>query len=343
MNWAASIDQLWRTPGLSVWIVLIAAAFLGILVLVALLRERSLANTVLAVIAVAAIVANAIMTLRSDSGAAAIERAPAAASDASSLSHPALACLEEMAGETVLAACEKVVFGSADSVAAAVSHTVSRLNRLNAAGDLNASGKAAELTALRHSLERDRYGLVAYVLTSRDGCQPGECAAFAVLPDHKQIAANMEERLYDTLVQRYAGAWGSGQGGAAATGALTPTAALTSSVPTGKPTNADFPTSNSIPPVSIMTAEPPAPSKPAAAPVAAAPAAAAPAPKPAAQPARNHAAAAAPAAARSQPSAPAQAQAAVRSVPPKNPSAPPKQQPKPAAPVQLAPAAAGAE
>lgn len=354
MNWAASIDQVWRSPGLPVWIVLVAAGFLGVLVLVALLRERSLANTVLAVIAVAAIVANAIMTLRGESGAVSNERAPAAV-EASSLAHPALACLDDLAGDTVLVACEKVLFGSADAVAAAVSHTASRLNRLTAAGDPNAFGKAAELTTLRRSIERDRYGLVAYVLSSRDGCQPAECAAYAALTDHKLIAANMEERHYETLVQRYAGAWGSGQGGAAATGALLPSAALTTSVPSGKPTNADFPTSNSIPPVSIMSAEPPAPSKPAAPPVAAAPAVAAPvaaAPKPAA-PARSQAAApatqspaGAPAAARGQPANPAQTQA-VRSTPPaKNPPAPPKQQPKPerqpAAPVQLAPAAAGA-
>lgn len=338
MTWAASIEQLWRSPNLPLWIVLVTAGILGVLVLVALLRERSFANTVLAVIAVAAIAANAIMTLRSDSGAASVERTPAGRDNTSSLPHPSLACLETAAGETVLAACEKVLFGSADSVAAAVSHTASQLNRLSAIGDVKTADKALtpEVVALRRAIERDRYGLVAYVLASRDGCQPTECAAFANLTDHTQITTNMEERLYEANVQRYAAGWGSGPSAASPSSGLTPGAGLPASVPSGKPTNADFPTSASIPPVSIMSTEPPpAPPKTAAAPVATAPAAApaAPAAKATSAPPRNHAAS----------SAPSQAQAAARSTSaPKNPPAPPKPQ-KPAAPVQLTPAPASAE
>ena len=56
-------------------------------------------------------------------------------------------------------------------------------------------------------MERDRYGLIAYVLSARDRCQPGECAAYRSLTDHNQVAANMDERIYEGLIQRYSPAW----------------------------------------------------------------------------------------------------------------------------------------
>ena len=45
---------------------------------------------------------------------------------------PALSCIDDLAGETVLAACEKALFGSAESAAAAVSYAASRITRLTA-------------------------------------------------------------------------------------------------------------------------------------------------------------------------------------------------------------------
>jgi hypothetical protein len=203
-----------------------------------------------------------------------------------------------------------------------------------AAGDVATANQAMtpELDRLRRSIERDRYGLVAYVLATRDRCQPGECAAYQSLTDHNLIAANMDEKLYEAQIQRYSTAWNAVPAAAAA---APPFAALAPSLPTGKPTNADFPTSASIPPVNIMTPEPP---------VGAAPASAAkPAQAPAAKPAP--AAAAKPAPAPPKPPAAANAQAATRAVPPPSankPPTPPKPKP-PAAPVQLAPAPANAE
>lgn len=215
---------------------------------------------------------------------------------------PALACVDDIAGDTVLAACEKVLFGSADSVAAAVSYTGAMIDRLTAAGDVATANKkiSASVTALRRAVERDRYGLVAYVLQARDRCQPGSCAAYAALSDHNQIAANMEERTYDGLVSRYAPGWNAPQ-------PLTGLASLPASVPTGKPTNAEFPTSASIPPINIMTPEPPLS-----------------APRPP------------PAAANAQAAAPRPAAPAAKKPPAPKPARPPVQ----SAPVQLAPAAA---
>jgi hypothetical protein len=164
---------------------------------------------------------------------------------------PALSCVDDLAGEAVLTACEKALFGSAESTAAALSYAASQITRLTAFGDVAAADKSLtpELQALRHAVEHDRYGLMAYVLTVRDHCTPSDCAAFRALTDRHQIAANMDERLYDSLISRYAPTWNTPPVAA-------PVAALVPGAPTGKPTNAEFPSAASTPPVSIMTPEP---------------------------------------------------------------------------------------
>jgi hypothetical protein len=164
-----------------------------------------------------------------------------------------LSCIDELAGDAVLAACEKALFGSAESVAAAVAYAASQITLLTSLGDVATANKGggSDLLALRRAVERDRYGLMAYVLTVRDRCMPSSCRAFRSLTETRQIAANMEDRVYESLVMRYAASWNAPQ---AAPGMI---AALPASVPTGKPTNAEFPTSASTPPVNIMTPEPP--------------------------------------------------------------------------------------
>jgi hypothetical protein len=163
---------------------------------------------------------------------------------------PALSCIDDLAGETVLAACEKALFGSAESVAAGVSYAGSQITRLTAFGDAAVANKnmTYELLTLRRAIERDRYGLMAQVLMARDQCTPAQCAAFRALTDSHQIVVNMAERTYDALISRYAPSWNAP--------AAAPVAALLSSVPTGKPTNAEFPTAASTPAVNIMTPEP---------------------------------------------------------------------------------------
>ena len=63
------------------------------------------------------------------------------------------------------------------------------------------------MLALRRAVERDRYGLMAYVLMARDHCTPSACPAFRSLADSRQIAANMDERVYENLITRYAPSW----------------------------------------------------------------------------------------------------------------------------------------
>jgi hypothetical protein len=178
-----------------------------------------------------------------------------------------LACLDATAGETAEQACERALFSSPQSVAAAASYMAARVRlvqdaALFAAGD-PVYGERVE--ALRRAVELDRYGFVAHVLASRDGCTPDICAAFSALRDTSRLKANMRERAFDANMQRYAGAWaqprraGPGTGFDAATNF--PPASAPAGQPTGQPLPSDFPlpSANTIPPVSITSPEPPAP------------------------------------------------------------------------------------
>lgn len=252
-DWADSFDQLSRSPALPMWLLLAIIGFVGLILLVALSRaERSVANGTLAVLTVAAIAIAVVIFLREGSGKDATS--PTQISQTSSSSLPALSCLDDLAGETVLTACEKMLFSSPDMAAAAVAYTASQLNRLKSFGDVAAAERVMtpDLQALRRALERDRYGLVAYVLAVRDRCQPAQCAAYALLTDRKQITANMSERVYEAAIEKYASNWNAPSSAAGGSASL-----MAPTQPTGKATSADFPTSSSIPPVSIMTPEPP--------------------------------------------------------------------------------------
>lgn len=315
MNWAwpASLDHLLRSPAFPMWATLAAAGFFGIVTLITVLRaERSVANgaltviTLLAVgIAVAATTRGSGPTGRGAAGEVRLAPQPGVAS-------PALACIDDLAGDIVQAACEKGLFGSAESTAAAVAYAAGQVSRLTALGDASANRSlGSEMLALRRALERDRYGLVAQALQARDRCTPTQCAAFRSLTDPRQIASNMEQHIYDGLVTRYAPSWNAPP--APAPGAAL--AGFAPTLPTGKPTNAEFPSAANTPPVSIMTAEPGTSAARAAAPPAAT------APSPAARPS----------------AAAASAQASAKKPPAPKPRAPA------AAPVQIAPAASAPE
>jgi len=311
-DWAASLDNIWRSPSIPLYLTLATAAFVGIIVLITLLRsERSVANGVLALITLLAVGAGGAVTFRGFGTANVVQSTEARPVQTATAPLPQLSCIDELAGDAVLAACEKVLFGSAESVAAAVAYAASQITLLTSLGDVATANKGAgsDLLALRRAVERDRYGLMAYVLMVRDRCTPAACRTFRSLTETRQIAANMEERTYESLIMRYAASWSSPQ---AATGMI---AALPPSLPTGKPTNAEFPTSASTPAVSIMTPEPPLGA----------------APKPSSATAAAPASPAAPRAAAATPPASPPAQAAAKKPPPA-----PKR-PSGAAPVQLAP------
>jgi len=275
MNWAwtTSFDQLWRSPTFPMWMTLAAAGFFGIILLITLLRaEKSVANGALTVITLLAIGIAVAATMRSFGPGDRAAPGETRSLQQTSAMLPALSCIDDLAGETVLAACEKALFGSAESVAAGISYAASQVTRLIAFGDVAVANKnlTYELLTLRRAVERDRYGLMAQVLMARDQCTPSQCAAFRALTDSHQIVVNMAERTYDALISRYAPSWNAP--------AAAPVAALSPSMPTGKPTNAEFPTAASTPAVNIMTPEPgsaPSPPRASASPPASTPAAAA--------------------------------------------------------------------
>jgi hypothetical protein len=322
--WASSLDHIWRSPTFPMWLTLAAAGFFGLIVLVTLLRaEKSVANGALTVITLLAIGVAVAANLRGfgpGGGVLSAESRPAAPTAAL----PQLSCIDDLAGDAVLNACEKTLFGTADSAAAAVAYAASQITRLTGQGDLATAEKNtnSDLQALRRAVERDRYGLMAYVLMARDHCSPASCPAFVALADKRQLVANMDERLYENLITRYAPSWNAPP--QAAPGLV---AALPPSMPTGKPTNADFPSAASTPPVNIMTPEPSLPPAARAAPPAGA---AAPSPRPpaAATPAAN--------------GSPTVAAAKKPPAPKRTPAAPVQLSPAPGAPTASSTAAAPA-
>jgi hypothetical protein len=172
----------------------------------------------------------------------------------------ALACLDAVAGENVDAACEKALFASAATVAAATSYAAARLELLSdMAAYVKHGGRDIDgaLLPLRHSLETDAYGFVAHALAVRDGCTSQNCKALEVLRDASRVRANLNGQTLDRYLDRYLTAW-----------ALQPDGPVADAAPQSQPTyqpgapgqrkmvNIDFPTAASIPPVSIMNPEP---------------------------------------------------------------------------------------
>ena len=192
------------------WVALAAAGFFGLIVPITLLRaDRSAANTALTITTLLAVGVAVAATMGGNGSAGRAPSVEARSASAVGSSLPALACLDDLAGDTVLSACEKALFGSAESVAAAVSYAASQLERLTTYGDVASANKnmTADLAALRRAVERDRYGLVAQVLAENYRCTPTDCPAFRLFSNRRQVMANMEARAFDGLVARYAASW----------------------------------------------------------------------------------------------------------------------------------------
>ncbi len=172
-----------------------------------------------------------------------------------------LACLEALANPTVEEACEKSVFASAESVAAAVAYIDARIGLLADGFELAARDRAyaASIERQRRGIESDRFGLVAHVLTMR-GCNAERCDGLKLLRDPQRVIANLRDRNFEANVVLYATAWRSdGQtqpaGVAGPAVAAAPSVTTTGAAPTtGK---IDYPSAASIPAISIMNAEPP--------------------------------------------------------------------------------------
>jgi hypothetical protein len=174
----------------------------------------------------------------------------------------ALSCLDEMAGEAVATACEKAVFASPEAVAAAVKYVAAQLVLLKdgTAYAMQDSTYVAELAPLRGAIELDRFGLVAHVLADREGCTAERCDAVATFHDTSHVMANLRDRAFDDEVKRYTASWNAPRPIDGVVAAVGPPVSLPSA--TGPGTVApryDFPSSKSIPAVSIMAPEGPPP------------------------------------------------------------------------------------
>jgi hypothetical protein len=199
-----------------------------------------------------------------------------------------------MAGEVVESSCEKAIFASPQSVAAAVSYVGVSLTLLaDSAARARHGDKTYEelMSRLRRALEADRFGFVAHVLALRDGCGASHCPAFALFKDSRRVSANLRERTYDQYIARHSRDWpaaatppvaaiapGTGPVAQAPVPGVMPSPtpgpgpALASAAPPPLPSSPQqpppsttglfFPSSASIPAVSIMTAEPTGPVTP---------------------------------------------------------------------------------
>src|SRR5450432_2792344 len=195
--WATSLDQLWHSPSFPMWLTLAAAGFFVVIVLITLLRaEKSVANGALTVITLLAVGIAVAATLRGFGPGGRGGAGETQASQPMTAALPALSCIDDLAGETVLLACEKALFASPENAAAALSYAAAQITRLTALGDVAAANKnlTPDLQILRRAVERDRYGLMAYALQVRDRCTPTDCAAFRALTNRQKIAVNMDER-----------------------------------------------------------------------------------------------------------------------------------------------------
>jgi len=182
-----------------------------------------------------------------------------------------LACLDAMAGDAVEGACERTLFATPEAMASAVSYVAEKLNLFADVSDFASRGNTdlePLLASLRRAVETDRYGLVAHVLATRDGCTTEHCPALAMMRDAQRLNANLAQRTYDTYVARHASVWPASAPrpvANAAPGAMPLPAGASAFASPGSPrppgTGAElfFPSSDSIPPVNIMTAEPSGP------------------------------------------------------------------------------------
>jgi hypothetical protein len=271
---STSINALLSTPLVSV-----AGALAALFLVVAVMVVRRAARgggprllVPLAVIAIGGVAVIGVLERLAMNERAAAQRALLQRNLQLSISAVApgspLACLDGVAGEQVENACEQAVFADAQSTARAVAYVSARLSLLSDVFAIAQRGDRdllATFTPTRRAIELDRYGIAAHVLAVRDGCVAERCAAFDMLQETSALRANLKIHAFDAYIARYVSAWGKTEPAAekqpqASTSALPPVASAGEpQAPHPLDSRYDFPSSASIPPVSIMNAEPPPP------------------------------------------------------------------------------------
>ncbi len=266
MDWLPGLDLSSGTLTVPLWAAGVALALIVVLLVVAVLRAGSARfggfAFRLAIIAVAVVFGWTYLNRagerdRADERRALDQRASDLVGRALTSGAP-VACLEPVSGDSVEAGCERVVFASPEAVAAATTYMAARLALLADAHDFATrrdTNYETNIAGLRRMVAADRFGLASQVLAARDGCTADNCDAFNLVYDDKRLRADLRDRVFDQLIGRYAVNWPLRAPRPVAS-AVPPPAAPTGTA-TPVPSNVQFPSSQSIPPVSIMNNEPP--------------------------------------------------------------------------------------
>jgi hypothetical protein len=164
-----------------------------------------------------------------------------------------LACLDG-ATEALGSWCEKALFSTPQATTAAISYVAMQISLLGAAKSHNEPRTPAGVLAnFQRAVEADRFGFVAYVLASSYGCSAQSCDRLGLLHDPRRVKSNLADGLFATTLRKYIE-----ESNKAAE--LVPRSAQAPTLTAGcsaKPSmNLYIPSAASIPPVSIMTAEP---------------------------------------------------------------------------------------
>jgi hypothetical protein len=189
-----------------------------------------------------------------------------AALRAEAMAASTLACLERGV-DALQASCAQSLFASPGAVSAAGIHTASRLDAMKAARRYSGP-RAPEfddaVASLEQSLQEDPFGIAADILVRREGCTAQRCDALSLFAHPGRLADNIRNRTFEANVARYSAAWDARQPAAPqAPAPSAPASAPTLRIePNGEsrapiPEKYELPSSASIPPVSIMTDEPP--------------------------------------------------------------------------------------
>lgn len=256
LDWLPGLDPTTATFTLPLWLAGVAAALFVALIVIAVIRggvaEFGSMIFRVAIVVIAVVFGWTYVTRTADRDRADERRAldTRAAELVSRAVTPgsAIACLEATNTETVEGGCERAVFASPETVAAASAYIAARISLLADAHEFTSrrdQSYESQIAGLRRTVAADRYGLASQVLAVRDGCTADACDAFGLVYDDKRLRANMKDRLFDITVARYAVNW--------------PTRArpVASSSSGGPGSNLPFPSSPSAPSVSFTTAEPP--------------------------------------------------------------------------------------
>jgi hypothetical protein len=165
----------------------------------------------------------------------------------------------------VEASCEKALFASPEASAAAVSYVAAQLALLADAARYAQRADPryeAVVGSLRRAIENDRFGIVAHVLSAHEGCTLTECRAFALLQDISRVKQHMAEAAYEGYIGQRSADWTASSTVPAVASAPPAGTAVAIHTPPGE---LFLPSSDSIPAVNIMNAEPPSPEREAAA------------------------------------------------------------------------------